>query len=284
MPYLKSAVARLSRRYSYDFGSLMLVTGLLFASYPATAEQDPSVVILFGDSITVGYNLEEGFSEDYGSGRTLSQMSGSRPLSSTDAVLNQVTPSYPSIIVNWGVGGSTTADGVSRITSSIITTKGQYSAEDYFVLILYGTNDIGSGLSSSTTAFNIRQMITKVRQQGASFTPIVANLLPRDDRDVIPANSQIEPEVLSDNTVFVDMYAAFINYPGGYTQLLGQETNTFNNTLIRLHPNVTGYQVIAQTWFDQALALLVPAEIIPDPPPVLSPILMLLLDDQPVPP
>jgi lysophospholipase L1-like esterase len=240
------------------------------------AATDPSVVVLYGDSITVGYNLEENFTERFGAGRTASQLPGSRPLQETDSLLNSKRSTRSSIIVNWGVGGSSSTNGVSRISSSLSDTRAQYAGSNYYVLILYGTNDTGHGLTSSDTAFNVRQMINKTRAAGANFIPVVANLLPRSDLDVRPQNSRIVSEAAVANTPLVRLFEAFVDYPNGYTRLLGEETSSRTGQRIRLHPNVTGYQLIAQTWFDEALKDLI------EPDPTFNPaaVLMLLLDDE----
>jgi lysophospholipase L1-like esterase len=237
---------------------------------------DPSVVVLFGDSITVGYNLEENFTTVSGLGMTVSELPASRPLVETDALLNSAHKKRPSIVVNWGVGGSSSESGVSRISSSLSETHSKHAGSNYYVLILYGTNDPGYGLSSSTTAFNVRQMINKTRAAGSNFIPVVANLTPRSDYAVEVQNSRIESEVALDNTPLVRLYEAFVNYSGGYTQLLGLENSYLTNQPIWLHPNVTGYQVIAQTWFDQALKDLIE----PDPISITGALLLLLLDDE----
>jgi hypothetical protein len=77
------------------------------------------------------------------------------------------------------------------------------------------------------------------------------------------------------------LYEKFISNPGGYKNLLGQERSALTGKLIRLHPNATGYRVIAETWFEQSLENL----IAPDKTnsPITAPILLLLMDDNPNP-
>ena len=122
---------------------------------------------------------------------------------------------------------------------------------------MYGTNDIPSGLTSATSAFNIRQIINAVRAEGNNFIPIVATVTPRDDHAVEPLNSAIALMVQSDGTVLVNPYQACVDSPGGFGSLLGEETSSVTGKRIKLHPNVSGYNLIAQTWFDQALAGLI---------------------------
>lgn len=258
---------------------LVAAAFLLFAPWSqsahATTDELPSVVILYGDSITVGFNRETNFTQRYGSGKTLQQLPGSRPLFAMEELLNGTRPKRSSIIVNWGTGGSNSAHGVNRISSYLKSTESAHQGRHYYVLIMYGTNDIGSGISASTTAFNIRQMISASRAEGANFTPVISTITPRDDRDVVPYNSRIINEVTKDATALVDSYSAFINHPSGFTSLLTQETSVITGQPVRLHPNVSGYDLIAQTWFDQALAALIE----PDRGSAIPGALLLLLDD-----
>ncbi|MFT5571168.1 MAG: lysophospholipase L1-like esterase [Cryomorphaceae bacterium] len=273
----------MSKKYFKNLKYSILILALLHSANAFAVtdpEPDPSVVVLFGDSIAVGYNLEEGFTERFGSGKTMIQLPASRPLVETDGLLNGAEEKRTSIVVNWGVGGSSSANGVSRISSSLSTTRNQYAGGNYYVLILYGTNDIGQGLTSSDTAFNVRQMIDKTRALGSNFIPVVANLLPRSDRDVSAQNSRIVSVVADANTPLVRLFEAFVSYPDYYTRLLGEETSSHTGKRIRLHPNVTGYQVIAQTWFAEALAGLIEPDPLPKPISIAGVLMLLLSDDE----
>jgi len=240
-----------------------------------TEEVEPTVIALFGDSITLGFHE---VNHPFAGG--LPGANGSTSFSFVPNLflrnLLDGEPKRTSIVVNWGVGGSDSLSGVNRIASNLSSTKATHAGKKYFVLIMYGTNDLGVGIGTSTTAFNIGLMIDAANL--VQFEPIVGTLTPRSDFSVIPYNSTISSTANSKSTFVVDHYNHFIDYqPGGWKALIDVETD-FQENLIRLHPNDEGYMVIAQAWFDDRLAALIEEDFIP-PPPITLPWLMLILDD-----
>jgi lysophospholipase L1-like esterase len=107
-------------------------------------------VTTFGDSITAGY--------------------GSTPYS---VFLQDLINSSPgeAKVINRGLGGETTVSGVNRIGGVLSGTTPR------FILIMEGANDVGEGVSSATTRFNLSVMIDKSRAAGA--TPILSTITPR---------------------------------------------------------------------------------------------------------
>lgn len=261
----------------------------------ALPEDERSVVVLFGDSITVGFNAT--FRDRDASGAT---NRGCPTLYLTNILLNQAarsavepcsTTEYDSpiidanqelrnaIVVNWGEGGSSTERGLERIESHLNRSKADFIGSKYITLIMYGTNDRNADISSSTTGFNVRDMIRKAKSRG--FTPIVSNLTPRDDQNVVSYNTEIERRTKAENVAFVDIYSRFVNHSGGYQVLIDQETSTIADEIIRLHPNDNGYLIIAETWFDKQLKGLIPSVVLPaEGTNVMSPIIYLLLLDE----
>ncbi|MFQ3244300.1 MAG: lysophospholipase L1-like esterase [Arenicella sp.] len=241
----------------------------------AQAAEEPyaAVVVLFGDSTTTGFNSEFRNSR-FGSGTTtlgcptvylnnILQHQDPRTdqqICSTEAhdspILDQNKRAHNAIVANWGFGGSDTTNGQSRISSNLSETKNAFDADNYIVLILYGTNDRAFGVSTETTNFNIRQMIIKAR--ALSYQPIVGTILPRDDLNVQPYNSQIISAANQEGVFVVDHSSRFISQPGGWQTLIDQEIDPDTGELVRLHPNDHGYLVIAETWFDQRLKDLIP--------------------------
>ncbi|GAA6137252.1 hypothetical protein NBRC116583_09990 [Arenicella sp. 4NH20-0111] len=253
-----------------------------------------SVVVLFGDSISVGFNAD--FRDKDAKGST---DRGCPTLYLTNLLLNQgdreaiepcSTTLYDSpifdanqrvrnaIVVNWGEGGTSTERGLERIESHLNRSRNDYEGNRYIALIMYGTNDRNANLSSTTTGFNVRDMIIKAKQRG--FTPVVANLTPRDDQNVVPYNTEIESRTKAENTAFVNLYDRFVNHSGGFEELIDQENASITNEVIRLHPNDNGYLIIAETWFDEQLKGLIPTvAIAADNRIILTPVMSLLLDE-----
>lgn len=224
----------------------------------AWAQQEPNVVMMFGDSITTGYPI---INANTTSPIGISQGPSVEKL---ESLLD--SSGRPTDVLNWGSGGTSSTQGLDRITNNINSVKSSHSGADaYFILIMYGTNDIGQGISSSTTGFNTRAMIDNARARGV--VPIIGNLTPRADRDVTAHNSAIVSAANARNARLVDFNSAFNNYSPNFQALMNYEGGLY------LHPNQTGYDFIATLWFQNGLKDLIEGGV------SLSPIYMLLLDD-----
>ncbi|MFZ3047564.1 MAG: GDSL-type esterase/lipase family protein, partial [Desulfatirhabdiaceae bacterium] len=105
---------------------------------PEPVPIQPSIVLGFGDSITVGYP----YITSEGNGQ---RIGGYEP--TLEANLNSAGGSWQ--VLNYGVFGQTTMEGLSRIDSVISGYAGAY------ILILEGTNDVWSGISYNTTVYNL---------------------------------------------------------------------------------------------------------------------------------
>jgi lysophospholipase L1-like esterase len=254
--------------------------------------QYKAVVVLFGDSTTTGFNSNfqgvftvNGATDMGGcpttylnnilqkqSSRSAQQSCPTQTLSSP--ILDKNNMRRNAIVANWGLGGSNTSDGVNRISSNLSTTKSQLVAENYFVLIMYGSNDFPENISTSVTKFNTQEMIKKARALG--YQPIIGTLLPQDNRvNVMPYNSQIVSQANQDGVFVVDHYTRFISQPGGWTTLIEQEVSPTTGATIRLHPNDQGYLIIAETWFNKRLEDVIPGFSVFS----VAPIINLLLED-----
>lgn len=196
----------------------------------------PQVVIGFGDSITLGYPYVTGS----GDGR---RIGGYEP--KLEALLIADDGSWQ--VLNYGVAGETTYDGVKRIGR---VTSGRQGA---YILLLEGTNDFGWGISYQTTIYNLGIMIDSVKNAG--LIPVISTLTP-DSQPVIGSRKNIpntyNPSIVGlaqgKKAALCDQYAALIGNWGAWT---------YDN----LHPNDAGYQVMANTWY-QTLK-----EIFPKPVP-----------------
>ena len=282
------------------------VQGPLFAQ---ESEADKALVALFGDSISLGFQLgifdpsppngQSNFGcPDIYLGNIL-RLEEARippfrcPTTIHDSPIldaNKLTGLRRDVqVVNWGITGSDTVQGVARISLSLNISRNQFpDRTNRIVLINYGTNDINNGIGLSTTRFNLEQMVSQARGQ-AGFIPVIARILPRSDESniidsrVFDINNQIRSIAANDGQLaLVDLFNVFINYPGGWPQLIRLED--FSTVLpggrqLRIHPNDQGYLLIAEQWFDQFLR----ANITPLPianNPIITPILNLLLDEQ----
>ncbi len=201
---------------------------LLSISFDVNVIGADEIVLCFGDSITQGVP----YINEHGNGR---RIGGYEP--KLENLLNAA--SRPSVVLNYGVGGERTTQGVNRIDGVLSSNN---SAN--FIQIMEGTNDIGSGISFGTTLFNLGVMIDKSHAHG--IEPIIATLTP-DTRPDQGANKLWN---------IINVYnPAIINLAGAKNislsdQYMAMAGNWGALTADSLHPNDQGYQVMAQTWFN----------------------------------
>lgn len=187
---------------------------------------DPQTFIAFGDSITFG-----AMNGPY-------QVEGYPPRLQT---LLEDLFTDPRIC-NRGVPGEPTWEALSRVNSAISADLALY------FLLMEGTNDVSAAsYSMETTAFNLRQILLKCRDYGVF--PMVATIIPRA-RNRWTAAAKERTQDLNQKILdlsrdirvpLVDLYSAFMQIPAGHETLISDDN---------LHPNLTGYQVMAETWRD----------------------------------
>ena len=143
-----------------------------------------------------------------------------------------------STVLNRGVGGEYTSEGLSRINSVINSD----SAETIF--LMEGTNDMkDTKISVDTAAFNLQEMAKKCLD--FEMTVFLSSIIPRLSwsgiikERILGLNDKIRSIASNLKLYFVDQFNAFYNYSGGWTTLYSDTT----------HPNETGYQLMANTWY-----------------------------------
>lgn len=244
----------------------------------AIASPDRATVVLFGDSITVGINLNSRGKINGAAGGATADSAGQQgvPTLYTQSILDQSR--RRAVVVNWGHGGSNTEQGAARISSNLASTNSQYPSDQRIFLMMYGTNDFDYGMSDSETGFFTGLMIDRARNDHG-YTPFVATLTPRSDRDVRPTNSVIRSVASSKGAQIVDHFNRFFdpNNTSSYQSLMDFEPLNSGNGY--LHPNDEGYRVIADFWFSEVLEGLIEAS----PPALASVIQLLLLDEEEAP-
>jgi len=262
--------------------SALIIIASIVSSLPSRAadqEVDKALVALFGDSISVGFqfvanprlsgggNSGVGCPDIYLQALLVNQgvpapnpscqtFVASSPIRDSHAATREVRDA---VVVSWGVTGSNTAQGLSRLASDLNSSSAQFpDRTKRFSLINYGTNDIGSGISLAGTRFNLEQMVSRTRSQ-TGFEPVISTILPRSgggtviDSRVAPINAQIRSIAAADpNLELVDLFQGFVDFPGGWPQLILVETSNANN-ILRIHPTDRGYLFMIELWFDQFL-------------------------------
>jgi lysophospholipase L1-like esterase len=188
---------------------------------PDVGANNPSKYVALGDSITYGAGSETG---------------------GYPSRLERKLKAYfgEAEVVNEGLGGHTTEDGVVRVGGILERENPGY------LLILFGANDIIQGqLSLEDTISNLRVIIQTAKNRGT--IPIVGTITPFDPwgprgwthrlGEIYKRNIKIRELAQEENIELADHFVAFNN-----------DFSLLDST--GLHPNDQGYEVLAQTWFE----------------------------------
>lgn len=198
--------------------------------HPAQLELKENLYIAFGDSITYGVLARTWFPDE-----------GYVPR--LEILLK--TFINGARVLNRGVPGEQTWEGLARLDEVLAASGAKY------ILIMEGTNDMTGSIPSETAAFNLEEMVKKCLDSGVY--PLIATIIPRSDslwkhrikEPTLKLNQLIRQMVLSYALPLVDQYDQFMSCPEGYLALFSDGA----------HPNVTGYQQMAENWFDHILRI-----------------------------
>ena len=176
----------------------------------ASASAAPIKILAFGDSLTSGYGLPpgEGFTDQLG-----------------QALRDQ---GVKATVINGGVAGDTTADGLSRLDWSL--------ADDPTVVIVeLGGNDALRGLDPAATKKNLDRILTRLQQQHRGI--LLAGMLapPNLGSDYSASFNPIFPDLARQHDV--TLYPFFLDGVAG------------NPTLVQadgIHPTADGVAIIVQ--------------------------------------
>ncbi len=190
---------------------------------PWSASLNPERYVGFGDSVTAGYTDQTGWTGE-GYKYTLQEMLRKRLNPSAEVVLR-------------GKGGERTATGVNRIEEVLAREMPGH------ILIMLGINDIQAGLSYSAILFNIEQMVEKAKDAGV--VPVVGLLPPRDDSYAWNSYTAefnehyLRPYLREEGVLTADHWNFFHEQSDWrfYMDPGGQ------------HPNLDGYELMAEAWF-----------------------------------
>ncbi|MCE5211006.1 MAG: arylesterase [Deltaproteobacteria bacterium] len=187
------------------FPLLAILTSLILAACSAPARlpvlSKDDVVVAFGDSITFG--------------------TGAEALESYPAVLEKIIGRR---VVNAGVPGEVTAEGLSRLAKVLDQEK------PVIIVICHGGNDHIRRLNRKQVADNIRAMVSLSRQKGAAAVLIAVPSLGLSVtpaplyRDIakelnVPLEEKTLSSILADNSLKSDL----------------------------IHPNAAGYRRLAES-------------------------------------
>jgi lysophospholipase L1-like esterase len=140
------------------------------------------------------------------------------------------------VVRNYGLRGDTSHDGVRRIDAVMEACKPKY------ILLLEGTNEIYF-LSPVTVRSNLALMVDKAKARGV--VPVIGTLTPDSQftSKPIPAtNALLKDLAVRRKVPLSDLYQATV---ARWRSISSQDG---------IHPNLTGYRIVAKTWFDTLVA------------------------------
>ncbi len=183
---------------------------------PSAAATDTLTVVFFGDSLTEGYGLAGRQDEAYPA------LVGAMADSAGVAVR----------VVNAGVSGHTSADGLARIEWTLRDVT-----PDVFVLAL-GANDGLRGLRPEAMEANLRQTLQRVRAKNADARVVIAGMeaLPNYGPDYTGRFRAVYPTLAREFDA--ELIPFLLADVAGVRRL---------NQGDRLHPTAEGHRVMAAT-------------------------------------
>lgn len=165
-------------------------------------------------------------------GDSLSAGLGVDPANAFPALLQQTiqTAGLNYTVVNAGISGDTTADGLSRINWLLKTTI------DVLILELAG-NDGLRGIPVATTKANLQAIIDRLKQKYPQAKVVLAGMQapPNMGEDYTSAFESIFPELAAKNR------AALVPF-----LLQGVAARPELNQPDHIHPNVQGHRIVAE--------------------------------------
>ncbi|OCX53122.1 arylesterase [Mucilaginibacter sp. PPCGB 2223] len=190
----------------------------------ASAQSDTKNILVFGDSLTAGYGLDDPASESY------------------PAVLQGKIDSakLPYHIINGGLSGETSAGGKNRI-DWLLKQK-----TDVFILEL-GANDGLRGVPVSETAKNLQTIIDKVKAKYPQAKLVLAGMMvpPNMGADYSSAFKTVFPQLAEKNKMILIPF--LLQNVAGIKQL---------NQADGIHPTATGAKIVAQNVWSKLKGIL----------------------------
>lgn len=182
----------------------------------------PVRIVCFGDSVTGVYYHT-------GDRRAWCELVG--------IALRRLYPRAPLEMVNAGVSGNSTADGLARMEADVIRPHPQ------LVVAMFGLNDV-TRITPDDFRANLRQIVQRSRQAGAEVILMTPNAVSAGDDKRLPGKvadyAQITREVGRELAVPVtDTFHAFESVQAGdHRAWLGMMSDT-------IHPNMRGHRLLA---------------------------------------
>ena len=189
---------------------VVVVLLMLGKNTPATQENAKAFaqrpILAFGDSLTFGKGVE--------------------PYQSYPAMLQRMSGVK---VVNAGISGETSAQGLQRIEKTIETYR------PALLILCHGGNDILRGLSKQALKSNLTQMVRIAKKHGA---------------DVLLVGM---PDISTLGFSALDLYQEVANAEGTMYEdsIIGKIERNAGLKSDRIHPNAEGYRLMAEAFYEE---------------------------------
>ncbi len=222
------------------------------------AAHEPVNIVCLGDSVTGVY---------YHTG-------GRRAYPEMIALgLKQVDPNYKAVVVNAGISGNTTIDGLNRLEKDVLSHKPD------LVTVMFGLNDMARGSTDSFQS-NLKTIIDRCRAGGAEVLLCTPNgIIDNPGRTIaklVEFNEAMKSVGRETQTPVCDVYAAYESVkqsdPPAFRLLCSDE----------IHPNMDGHKLNAETICQAVIGKAVSLKSTGPPQPAIPKTLKLLAEKKPI--
>lgn len=176
-------------------------------------------IVAHGDSITAGFAVRRGFPSFW---REMLQIK------------------YPDArieLINSGISGDTTIDGLARLDWSVL------SYEPDLVSINFGINDCVMGLGLDEFELNLVQMVRRIRAGPGSEILLLSS----QPLETPPYDRLVQDYYQAVRRVASEMDVGFVDVYGAWMERVRQGTPLSSLIIPGLdHPNEAGYKIIAE--------------------------------------
>lgn len=176
-------------------------------------------IVAFGDSITAGFAVRRGFPSFW------------------REMLQRKYPDARIELINSGISGDTTIDGLARLDWSVL------SYEPDLVSINFGINDCVMGLGLDEFELNFVQMVRRIRAGAGSEILLLSS----QPLETPPYDRLVQDYYHAVRNVASEMDVGFVDVYGAWMECVRQGTPLSSLILPGLdHPNEAGYKIIAE--------------------------------------
>ena len=181
------------------------------------------VYVAFGDSITDGYGVSRGF------------------VSFLTLKISAALPGLDLATINPGMSGDTSRGGLYRLGRDVLNHRPD------LVTINFGVNDAFSGISPEQFADNLRDMVSRVKDEGCEKILLLScEVIPEDwaEQQVLPYWDAMKEVAEETGCVYADVH-------GRWAEEL-KAGRPESDLIISgdLHPNEEGHKLIAEAVFE----------------------------------